>query len=370
MTIYGDQSPEEMARLIPDCCERICDTWLRDTQITVGRDAYYMTGTSRPDNMPPVNATVTSDGLRIWRSENLRDWQPLGLVWSLDDGPPWLRDYRVHWPGGGRRIAPEDYARLEIPEDVPVRRALWAPKIHYSPVRDNYFVVGSMNFNMGLAPQRWIGDLFGGCFLLASTTGEAAGPYRPTTQEPLTHYIDPCLFEEDDGALYMVWQDGNLARLNEDLDGLLAVDRPWQRHFDVEPTKEGACLFKHAGRYHLGFSISAHRQPAGHYSLRHEGHGDPRVPCGYQFVVAAADHLHGPYGERYTALVNGGHGCPFRDRDGQWWACVFHPPGHPDALHMDRQACTRALGPRLVAMRWVAGQIVPDIDRTRAFHGG
>lgn len=366
--IYGELSTEEMDRLIPDCCERICDTWLRDTQITVGRDAYYMTGTSRPDNQPPPGGAVISDGLRIWRSENLYDWQPLGVVWSLDMGPAWLRDYRVHWPDGGRCYSPQEYAALSVPVDVPVRRALWAPKIHYSPSRDNFYVVGCMNFNMGLTAERWIGDLFGGCFLLESTTGAAIGPYRVTTDTPLMHYIDPCLFEDDDGSLIVVWQDGNLARLNNRLDGLLEVDRPWQSHFDIEPVKEGACLFKHEGRYHLGFSISAHRQPEGHYSLRHAGHGDRRIPCGYQFVVASAESIHGPYGKRYSALVNGGHGCPFQVRGGEWWACVFHPPGHPEMLHKNGLSGKRTLGPRLVAMRWINGQIVPDDARTRTFY--
>lgn len=367
---YGDQSAAEMARRIPDCCERICATWLRDTQITVGRDAYYMTGTSRPGDLPPVNATVVSDGLRLWRSENLHDWEPLGLVWSLDTGPAWLRDYRVHDGPAGRRVSPEDFAQMELASTVLVRRALWAPKIHYSPSRDNYYVVGCMNFNMAIPPEQWVGEEFGGCFLLESTSGEPAGPYRATTDGPLMHYIDPCLFEDDDGVLYIVWQCGYLARLNERLDGLVAVDQPWQQTCDPEPIKEGACLFKHEGRYHLGFSISAHRAADGTYSLRHEGHGRRDIPCAYQFVVASSEALHKPYGPRYTAIVNGGHGCPFQDRQGQWWACVFHSPGDPLVHHADPEAAKRALGPRLVAMRWVAGQIEPDPERTQAFYNG
>ena len=366
---YGDQTLEEMARVIPDCCVRRPDVWLRDTQVTVGRDAYYMTGTSRPDNAAPSAAQVISDGLRIWRSVDLRDWEALGMVWSLDDGPAWLRNYRVHGFDGRQTMTPGEYEAADIPPDQPVRRALWAPKIHYSPTRDNYSVVGCMNFNLGLSPERWVGDLFGGIFLLQSESGEPTGPWRATTDVPLTHYIDPCLFEDDDGSLYIVWQDGNLALLNDRLDALRCVDRPWQQHSDPEPTKEGACLFKHDGRYHLGFSISAHKHD-GRYTFRHSGHGTPDVPTAYQFVVASAESIHGPYGRRYTALVNGGHGCPFCDRDGRWWACAFHPPGTPEEHHAQRGVSKDSVGPRLVAMRWEDGELVPDPERTRKHYDG
>ena len=251
--------------------------------------------------------------------------------------------------------------------DHPIRRALWAPKIHYSRKRDNYYVVGCLNSNMGVPPERWVGDQFGGTFMLESQSGEAAGPYRLTTELPLTHWIDPCLFEEDDGSLFMVWQDGNLARLNERLDGLLRVDRPWQKTFDPEPTKEGAVLFKGEGRYHMGFSIAA-LYLDGRWTLRHKGHDAPGVPRAYQFVVASARSLHGPYGERYTSIVNGGHGCPFQDRDGAWWACAFYPPGDPIEQRRNPGTLNDAMGPRLIAMRWEDGQIVPDAERTRRFY--
>lgn len=365
--LYGEQTSTEMSRVIPQCCERIVDTWLRDPQITVGHDAYYMTGTSRPDGPRRGDNTVTSDGLRIWRSEDLLAWQALGLVWALDDGPEWLRNYRVHGLNGEGTMSPEQFRRTRVPPGHPVRRALWAPKIHYSPARRNYYVVGCMNFNMGVPPAKWSGDTFGGCLLLESTTGEAYGPYRCTTDLPLTHYIDPCLFEDDDGSMHMVWQDGNLATLNDRLDGLVRVDRPWQAHFDVEPVKEGACLFKSKGRYHLGFSISAHLV-GGRYTLRHAGHGTRDVPCAYQFVVASSNSLHGPYGPRYTAIVNGGHGCPYRDRDGEWWATVFHPPGPPEEQHSNPADVNKAMGPRLVAMRWSDGLIMPDVERTQRYY--
>lgn len=45
---YGILSSEETRRIIPPESRLLTDTWLRDTQITVGRDAYYLTGTGRP----------------------------------------------------------------------------------------------------------------------------------------------------------------------------------------------------------------------------------------------------------------------------------------------------------------------------------
>lgn len=365
--IYGILTSEETRRIIPPESQLVTDTWLRDTQITVGRDAYYLTGTSRSDGQPPIAATVVSDGLRIWRSEDLVNWTALGLVWRLDDGPAWLRDYHVHGFGGKQTMTPAEFVNARVPDDHTVRRALWAPKIHYSKSRDTYYAVGCLNFNMGVPPERWVPSQFGGTFLLESESGEPTGPWRVATDGPLTHYIDPCLFEDDDGKLYVVWQDGNLAQLNDRLDGLVRVDRPWQKHFSPEPTKEGAVLFKHDGLYHLGFSISAHLRD-GQYTYLHSGHGTREVPTSYSFVVASSPHIFGPYGPRYTALMNGGHGCPFADREGNWWACVFIPPGDPADLFVDMATSKRSMGPRLVAMRWVDGQIVPDEARTRAFY--
>ncbi len=179
------------------------DAWLRDPHITVGRDVYYLTGTSRPEGHEPRGGNNTSDGLRIWRSEDLREYIPMGLVWKLDDGPEWMRDYHVLGLDGKDTTTPNEFACAIVPEGHVVRRALWAPKIHFSPSRDNHYVVAGLNFNRGVPLAQWIRGQFGGTFLLESTTREAVGPYRVPTQLPMSHSIDLILFEDDDGSLYL-----------------------------------------------------------------------------------------------------------------------------------------------------------------------
>jgi beta-xylosidase len=357
---YGDVDTDNPLTQIPPATRPLFDCWMRDPNICLGGDGYYyLTGTTRPPEGPRRPGWVWSDGVRLWRSPDLRDWEPLGLVWSLDDGPEWLRNFYVYAPDGtSRRVSPESLR--ESPPDTAsaVRRAFWCPRIHYSKRHQNYFISGSMNFNVGMPSRRWIGDLFGGTFILRSKSGEAGGPYETTTDRPLTHYIDTRIFEDDDSALYFVWQHGNMARLTEPMDALLEVMDPWQKNYDPEPTREGAHLFKANGLYHLVVTMCAW-DVDGRATYRHRGHaGDAMVS--YDAVVAASKNIYGPYGLRYTSLTGGGHGNHFQDRDGRWWACVF--------ITAEEKAARRHVDfverPAIVPMRWLDGRIVPDPDVT------
>jgi hypothetical protein len=40
-------------------------------------------------------------------------------------------------------------------------------------------------------------------------------------------------------------------------------------------------------------------------------------------MVASAEKIDGPYGDRYVAVPHGGHNMFFKDRSGQWWATFF-----------------------------------------------
>jgi len=86
------------------------DAQIRDTQITRGHDGrYYLTGSSGDD------IWRMNDGVELWVSDDLTDWDYLGLVWSFEKDATWQRAWRDH--------------------NGPVR-ALWAPEIHY--VKGNY----------------------------------------------------------------------------------------------------------------------------------------------------------------------------------------------------------------------------------------
>ncbi|UOQ74187.1 family 43 glycosylhydrolase [Hymenobacter cellulosilyticus] len=81
----------------------ILDTPLRDASICLGPDkTYYLTGTIGPDFM------VSNEGIKVWKSKDMKTWEPLGLVWSIERDGTWQKQWTVK--NGNRR------------------RALWAPK--------------------------------------------------------------------------------------------------------------------------------------------------------------------------------------------------------------------------------------------------
>lgn len=339
---------------------------MRDPQIVLGRDSYYLTGVTRDPANPDPNTARWNDGARVWRSQNLVDWEPLGLVCCLDDGPPWMRNYPVFLNGGWQELTPAEFARTEVSPQTPVMRSWWGLKLRYSRSRDNYLLCGSLNTNMGCAPAEWHGDRFGGCFLFESTTGDVTGPYRVCSPLPLTHYIDPFLFEDGD-QLYFLWQSGWIGRLTDHLDGLCEVNRLWMQEFNPEPTREGVTMFRHDGRYFLGFAAHAWWQE-GRFTFGHGGHGSSAHKTAYCNLVCAGNSANGPFGQRHLSVVNGGHACHFQDREGEWWATTHNPPGDPLQINSGKGAMVNHLAPYLLPMHWEEGCIVPDLARAAAFN--
>ena len=240
---------------------------LRDTSVCVGGDGfYYLTGTTGFPTWWATNA-----GIRLWRSKDLKDWQPLGLVWTFEKDGTWQKRF-----------------------DAAGRRALWAPEVAY--LKGTYWIAYSLNYDTG------------GTGLLKSTSGKPEGPYVDVNPDgPITSGIDASLFEDDDGGVYLVWQDGRIARMNDDMT---ALDGPthllWPTNF-AHAGFEGAFLFKANGRYYLSCAEFVGDGP------------DRRYHC----MVASSDFLLGPYGPRYVAVTGGGHNSFFKDKDGQWWSTFF-----------------------------------------------
>jgi len=64
------------------------DVHLRDGVVTVGGDGmYYLTGSSGD------NIWAWAQGIELWRSADLREWDYLGLVWEIDTEAPAKADY-------------------------------------------------------------------------------------------------------------------------------------------------------------------------------------------------------------------------------------------------------------------------------------
>jgi beta-xylosidase len=248
---------------------------LRDTSICIGGDGlYYLTGTTGHPTW-----WKTNEGIRVWKSADLKTWEPLGLVWKIEQGT-WQK--KIHGEN----------------------RALWAPEIHY--VKETFWLTHCMNF--------------GGTGLLRSTTGKAEGPYVDVHPNgPMTGEIDASLFADDDGKVYFVFQNGKIARLSDDMTRLAEEPRLLKPSNDKQVGFEGAFLTKIDGRYTL---ICA-----------------DFVDGNYHCMAASAAKIDGPYGPRYLAIPHGGHNMLFRDKQGQWWSTFFG--NDPRAPFRERPAILR-----------------------------
>ena len=243
------------------------DMPLRDTSVCLGPDGtYYLTGTTGAPTW-----WTTNDGIRVWKSADLKTWQPLGLVWSFEKDGTWQKR---HDPVG--------------------RRALWAPEISY--LNGDWWIAYSVNYDTA------------GTGLLKSTSGKPEGPYTDVKPDgPITSGIDASLFQDDDGTVYFVWQDGRLAKMNGAMTDIVGPTYLlWPTNF-IHVGFEGAQVFKADGRYYLSCAEFT------------DFNGQKR----YDGMLASSDKLLGPYGPRYIASASGGHNSYFHDKDGQWWATFF-----------------------------------------------
>ena len=88
---YSDPSAPVGDTLLtqPSTTKPVIDTWMRDTYVMAGPDGYYyLTGTTAtPGREFPsgrVHCWDYNDGLYLWRSKDLKNWESMGLIWSFD----------------------------------------------------------------------------------------------------------------------------------------------------------------------------------------------------------------------------------------------------------------------------------------------
>jgi xylan 1,4-beta-xylosidase len=240
----------------------IWDLHLRDTIINMDdKGNYFMTGSSG-DNIWDIN-----DGVELWKSKDLKTWEYLGLVWSVDRDGTWEKQYR----------------------------RLWAPEIHF--VKNNFYITYCMQG--------------GGTGLLKSKTGKPEGPYvnAISSGEPLTQQIDATMFADDDGKVYFTAGSGSsISLMKDDMSGF-AESTKIEVNVDSEPGgftrlgHEGVCLFKANGKYYL--------TAADTYQGR------------YSSIATISDNVLGPYSKVHEAVPCGAGGNYFKDKDGNWWCTYF-----------------------------------------------
>lgn len=312
---YGTVDDASPALQVPADTRPLIDYWMRDTYVTFGPDGfYYLTGTTadphrRFDEKGP-HCWDWNDGIYLWRSKDLKDWQSLGCVWSLDKDATWQK-----------KFASVKSARNPMGFILGAkRRAVWAPELHYIKSATNWFMVACMNDS---APQK-------GSFILRSTSGRAEGPYENiagNASGPIFKDIDGSLFEDDDGTVWFVGHNHYYARMKADMSGFAgSLKRFSETAYSPEPYLEGAYVFKGGGKYHLLQAAWSYKLPDGTFIYDDTVSERGGVRWSYDCIMADADRFQGPYGPRYTVGAGLGHDNFFQDKTGKWWVTMFGNP--------------------------------------------
>ena len=243
--------------------QRAAVPWIRDTFIMLGHDGiYYLTGTS--GNM---------DGINLWRSPDLKHFEFVKQVWTASDDPKaWYNSFP--------------------------KRLHWAPELHY--INGTYWLAHCIS----------AGNL-GKNSVLKSTSGRPEGPYEPAFPENrgVDQHIDSSMFQDTDGSVYYVWQDGLIRKFNAAMKG-----------FDGEAWKilpsdgqrvgyEGATLVKIGAWYVL--------------TCAEWNGGGNHVDGTYDMMYTCGKSLTGPWKPRRVAVPHAGHGALFKDKSGRWQASFF-----------------------------------------------
>ena len=239
---------------------------LRAPCVTLSEDGtYYLTGTTNINTLDPRYADFqNNDGIRLWKSQDLKTWESVGLVWDLSKT-------------GGRDASKSGWqAHLRsVPDDPdrPWSRGVTAPELHR--VKDAWYMIFALN-------DQDIG-------LLKSKTGKPEGPYEEIGRMS-NRFLggDGSLFEDTDGTVYMVWGAGYIAPMKGDMSDIAEEPRALQMTIRGYPEEmplanqrgeRGAFIFHDGGKYHFVYSAWNLRDGQGHFDA----------------VVCEAPVLHGPY---------------------------------------------------------------------------
>jgi hypothetical protein len=228
---------------------------IRDSFIYPAPDGfYYLTGTTLGETGSYLSKT---SAIRLWRSKDLEKFEFLGKVFDYRETPS-------SWQNKISRYINS-----------------WAPEI--------IFHGGTYWITYSTSP---------GCGLLKSASGKPEGPYLDMGR--VVHRgIDSGFFQEN-GRLYLIWQNGMIAPLSE--DGLEMTEEPvlLMPTDGQEVGYEGAGLIKVNGKYVL-------------YAA--EWNGDFRIDGTYDMMYSVSDSLMGPYCPRRLLVPHGGHSCLFYDHE-------------------------------------------------------
>lgn len=278
----------------------IHDSWIRDPYIYLHDDGYYyLTGTTpepgdtrekqNPYNSGLDNPAITGQKkrsivgyhIRVWRSQDLKDWEYVGEPFSLDQGY-WAKENPDAFKGDSSGWR------------------LWAPEL--------YFVNGKWVF-VHTTPE----PVKGGANLAMTNGSKMNGPFSFPMGTDMKARHDPSLFKDVDNIWYLLWGNTSIAPITHGFNGLA------QEPVRIDPADrvighEGATLRKIGGKYvHFGTAWSTDEMRKGSYNL----------------YYCTSDSILGPYGKRQFAGRFLGHGTPFQDKQGRWWCTAFYNANVP-----------------------------------------
>ena len=309
---------------------------LRDCQIFRDGDWWYMTGTSYPHWSRQETNGELNPGVALYRSKDINNWEFI--------------KYIVERPGPNKWYY----------------RRFWAPEIHKLGGK-YYALFNARNDDLGYVGQ-WTGY---------AVADELEGPYTVVTEDkPLVKGNDLTFFEDDDGKIWALWNEGRkngiLVAQIEPASGTFltepksaitagSVDWEYDKEGNIvqEPGYDGRLKNKVA-RYHQWDSIGIE----GAYVVKNEGTYYLFYSSwtrGYEIGYATAKSMTGPWtkhhnnpfygaqnkekteerGFRYTGdpaspFNHVGHNEVFTGPDGRLWLSAHGIiPGQPPMLVID-----------------------------------
>ncbi|MCG8702090.1 MAG: family 43 glycosylhydrolase, partial [Bacteroidales bacterium] len=181
---------------------------------------------------------------------------------------------------------------------------------------------------------------------------------------PIFKKIDLSVFEDDYGDVYALAHNHFIAKMKDDLSGLAEEwKRLKQMPYKPEPYIEGVYIVKHNGKYQLMQTVWSVDLGNGNYTyVRKKGTKNSSL-VSYDVVIAESENIYGPYGQRYPAILQGGHNNIFKDADGKWWSTTFFNPKGKMG-----QVFEVTCRPAVVAVKWVNGKLMIDHERNIEFY--
>lgn len=251
----------------------MADIHMRDPFVMNAPDGhYYLIGTYEPADWHNTRE------IHIYRSDDLSGWEDLGAVWNYERDATWQKDI--------------------LGDESP----LWAPELHY--LKGTYWICYSLGW----------GSMSGS--ILKSTTGKPEGPYEDVSDKPIFDYIDATLFRDDDGKIYAIWSDGQIAEMNADMTAIKSGRRVLRSASGIPAGFEGCYMLKLDGVYYLCSST---------YCIHYREDGTPYQT--YDSFYVFSDNIYGPYSERRLLLQYGGHNNLFFSKEGKLFTTAFYGPG-------------------------------------------